>query len=277
MKSFEKLENRYRLTGALVLCQAAHVGCGEGKDLIDSLFVRDGSGKRFIPGSSLRGALRSTAERLMGSLAPGKTCLLDAGTSTKCPTSNEENRKVFQEMVKKQEKQGKQGKEKVLFEFLQNHLCDTCKVFGSPFMASRVGIADLYPQNGNPDTQERHGVGISRDTETAAAGVLFCYEVVDREEKFKFELWAENMEDTDLGVLGLGLLEMMNGDFWVGAKAAAGLGQCRLEEQGLKLEYFEDIEGLRHYLKEGKFLQSETGAGVKEFIKQRVETLIGSL
>jgi len=270
MKSFEKLENCYRLTGTLELKQATHVGCGEAGENVDAVFISNNDGQRYIPGSSLRGALRSTVERLLASLDPSKSCLLDGGTITNCPTSNDNKKDAFKKLVET-------GKpEKDLFNFLATNLCCTCRVFGSPFLASRVKVMDLRPQNNNnPQSQIRHYVGIDRDTETAAKGVLFSFEVVDRGEKFDFELWAENVEDQDLGVLGLGILELLSGNFRVGAKGAVGLGQCQLVESSLKLEFYGDINGLLTYLSSQDFPEKKTGAQVKAFFLEKVKKLLG--
>ena len=272
MKSFEKLENRYELTGTLVLTQATHVGCGEGDEdrQLDAIFVQDKKGVRYIPGSSFRGALRSTVERLLASLDPQKSCLLLDGYHPQCPTSNATNRERFSKMVE----QGKSEQE--LFNFLAEKLCLTCKVFGSPFMASKVRVADLYRLNNcNPPAQVRYGVGIDRDTETAASGLLFTYEVVEKGEKFHFKLWAENVTEEDLGVLGLGIMELLHGEFRVGAKMAAGLGQCQLREDSLALRYFADTKELQEYIKTGQFPQSLKDEKVKEFFRNKVEDLLG--
>jgi CRISPR-associated RAMP protein (TIGR02581 family) len=270
MQNFEKLESRYHLTGILEIRHATHVGCGEGDDKVDSIFITTKDGAHFIPGSSLRGALRSVSERLVASLNLD-TCLLGQGNGSQCPTGNEMVKKKFREMVEKN------TAEKALFDFLKKKLCLTCQVFGSPFMASRVRLGDLLPEkNGKPKGLVRWGVGIDRDTETAATGVLFSYEVVEKGEKLDFEIWAENMREQDWGILGLGLMEMLTGNFWVGAKSAAGLGQCRLEENLLKLEYFTGKEGLVSYLKTRDFPMVKEGPAVKKFFQDMISKLLNN-
>jgi CRISPR/Cas system CSM-associated protein Csm3 (group 7 of RAMP superfamily) len=141
-----------------------------------------------------------------------------------------------------------------------------------------VKIADLYPANGGkPPGQKRFGVAIDRDTETAAKGLLYTYQVVEENHAFSLELWAENMSDEHWGVLGVGLLELLGGNFWIGGKTAVGLGQCRLKADTLKLEYFDNVAGLQTYLTQQKWQETLPGKKVKEFLDQRVTTLINQL
>jgi hypothetical protein len=74
----------------------------------------------------------------------------------------------------------------------------------------------------------RDGVGIDRDSGTAAEGVKFDYEVVPSLTVFRLYLTAENLESQHVALLGLGLLEMMNGAVPLGGKSTRGLGRCRL-------------------------------------------------
>lgn len=269
MLTFEKLENRYHLTGTLCLKQAMHIGSGEGDDEIDSLFVLDHQKRRYIPGSSLRGALRSTVERILGSVLSQGSCCLDPESDLACPSGHREKQREMNDYISKPGR-----KESEICTKITDTLCPTCKVFGSSFLASRVRIADLLP-SGEPTGKKRFGIGIDRDTETVAKGLLFTYEVVESGQKFAFELWAENMDDENWGVLGLGLLEMLNGNFWVGGKKnASGLGQCQLQTEGLKLEYFADAQGLKKYLTETSWPVTENGAQVKAFLTGKVQALL---
>ncbi|MBU0567812.1 CRISPR-associated RAMP protein [bacterium] len=269
MKTFETLESRYIFTGALVLKEAMHVGSGEGDERADSLFTRS-NGKFYIPGSSLRGALRSAVERIACALGKNTCLLFDGSSSNTCVTSKPELIKNEKETV---EKGGGKWDEKKACDFLQGNLCDTCKVFGSTHFASKVKITDLYPKkNSVPKDAVRCGVGIDRDTETASEGALFEIEVVEKDCQFDFELIAENLDGKEeWGLLCLGLWEMMRkkeegGAFYIGAKSAAGLGRCELNLQ--KIEYFDNAKpwGLREYLQGELKCESD-----KDFVKKKVK------
>src|SRR5262249_583323 len=78
------LRNRYVLTGKLVMQTAFHIGGGRGTlSNSDSPVVLTPEGLPFIPGSSFKGSLRSTIEKLVPNLpetARLRTCgLLDMG------------------------------------------------------------------------------------------------------------------------------------------------------------------------------------------------------
>lgn len=264
MKTFETLENRYIFTGQLVLREALHIGSGESSELVDSPFVRSGN-KCYIPGSSLRGALRSTVERIANSLGKNSCLLFDSG-SAKCISVNQDTRAEYQELAEEEE-----TTERNLINFLNrdDHLCDTCKVFGSLYFASKIKISDLYPSNNsNPPGVVRYGIAIDRDTGTTVKGALFEIEAVEKGQSFDFELIAENLDDDDFGLLCIGLIEMIKGEFYIGANSASGLGKCRLES--LKIEYFDQVAGLKKYLID-KHLEKKVGDAATAFVAKKVQ------
>jgi CRISPR/Cas system CSM-associated protein Csm3 (group 7 of RAMP superfamily) len=53
----------------------------------------------------------------------------------------------------------------------------------------------------------RDGVGIDRDTETAAEGLKYDFEAVPSGTEFEFEMVIENASEAELGVALLGLRE----------------------------------------------------------------------
>lgn len=265
IKTFDKLESRYIFRGKLLLEEAMHIGSGKGDEFADSTFVKSGDkgDKFYIPGSSLRGALRSTVERIAYTLLEKNTCLLyDKSSHLTCVTVNPE--------VMKDKKS-----EAEIINILENNLCDTCRVFGSTHFASKVKITDLYPvNNNNPKGNIRFGVGIDRDTETASQGALFEIQVLEKGHCFEFELIAENLSGTtEWGLLCIGLHEMMRdkangGAFYIGAKSASGLGRCQLTD--LKISYFDNQcpnHNLKNYL-----LNDELGqiADAKSFIQKKI-------
>lgn len=56
---------------SIVLEAPLHVGSGQGRGLVRRAFVRDGGGRPYIPGSSLKGRARSACEALVSELLPG--------------------------------------------------------------------------------------------------------------------------------------------------------------------------------------------------------------
>lgn len=234
---FEKLESRYIFIGELVLENEMHLGSGKDDIRTDSLVVRDFKNKPFIPGSSLRGVLRSVIERIAASLGKNP-CLLSSKT---CVTNSKDIQKEFKEFLKENDNYG-------IKQFLKNdsRICPVCRLFGSPVLASKIRMTDLPLKDENVETAIRHGVAINRDTETSQDKAKFDFEVVPKGSSFKFELIGENLEDEDLALLAIGIHEMIDGNFWIGGHSSRGLGKCKLEKPNIK--YFKGVEGLKNYL-----------------------------
>lgn len=232
---YRYLTNRYYFKGKLNALHAIHVGSGFEGDVVDSAFARSG-GAPYLPGSSIRGALRSTIERILAALGRN-SCVLYVPEMASLPATQQEVEclTVRKDLVKTLTENGSRGQERILARIEEHpaYQCDVCRLFGSPFIASKVKIADAF-SGPDPPVNERYGTGINRETGTVQTGVLYSYEVVEKTTPFKFELIAENMTEGDLGVLSIGLLEMLTGDFWVGAKSAAGLGRCQLRLDSIK-------------------------------------------
>src|SRR5712664_2596195 len=72
-----ELRNRYVFNGQLVMKTALHIGGGKATlSASDSPVVLTPDQKPFIPGSSFKGALRSTIEKLVPGLPGFTTCAL---------------------------------------------------------------------------------------------------------------------------------------------------------------------------------------------------------
>ena len=235
---FEKLVNRFFFTGNIILENELHIGSGKGDGRTDALFIRDNRDCPFIPGSSLRGSLRSTIERIVSSMGMNP-CLLIKGN--KCISTSDKIQEEFK-LIKKDS-----SKISDIKKFISNDekVCPVCQLFGSTISASKIKISDLQIQS-SYYYGVRDCVAIDRDTETAKDGAKFDFETIDRKSIFKFELIGENLEPKDLRILAVGIQEMYSGNFWLGGNTSRGLGKCKLEN--LLVEYFDTPESLKNYL-----------------------------
>lgn len=236
---FEKLDSRYFFSGEILLLNELHIGSGKGDGRTDALIIKDHNGIPFIPGSSLRGALRSTIERITASIGL-KPCLQIKGNP--CVTTSDKLMEEFKKMDASN-----------IPTFLSDpkKVCPVCQVFGSTVVASKLKITDLPLSDARSfKVSVRDGVAIDRDTETAKDGAKFDFESVSKDIRFKFELIGENLIKRDLALLAIGIQEMMIGNFWLGGNTARGLGKCQLEN--LDIKYFEGADGLKEYLLTGK-------------------------
>ena len=255
---FEKLKSRYVINGKVVMDTGLHIGSGEDSFETDALVIKDAYGKPYIPGSSFKGILRSTVERIVPNLDGYRTCALIKGAN--CVTVNEAKKEQFKARLKGDE----EGDPLDL-------ICDACKLFGSTAVASKIKIPDLYVSEPWVESfEKRDGVGIDRDTETAAEGAKFDYEVVPSQTEFDFVMICENLDERDKFLLAIGLAEMQSGMVSLGGNKSRGLGAFRLVIEEVAHLDFENKESLVKYLTSQELKKIEPA----EFIKEGLKTFL---
>ncbi len=236
-----ELRNRYVFEGELVMQTGLHVGGGKATlSHTDSPVVLTTEGNPFIPGSSFKGTLRSTIEKLVSSLPESlglRSCGLptEENTNEPCPTARQK------QIAQLRRAANPENSEKILAD-ARKQLCHTCQLFGSPFAAARITLNDLYLSNDewSGATQIRDGVAIDRDSETAKDRAKYDFEVVPATTVFAMYLVLENATDQDLQLISIGLSEFVNGFGGVGGLRSRGLGACALKD--LKINYL-DLTG----------------------------------
>lgn len=232
---FDVFKNRLELTGTLTTVTALRISQGRSTEPIgsDLPVVKDALGQPLIPGSSFKGALRSRLESFLRGVTPA--------------LANDPSQLVsrdFNERVKDLKELHKDN-DAVLSAELEKITDAASKVFGAPWQASKFQVRDLTVK---PDTwfgqyQERDGVSIDRDTETAADGRLYDFQVVPAGVEFEFKALFENAnpitfqnpkteaEETsywELGLISLGLRQLENGQIPLGGGNSRGLGVVQL-------------------------------------------------
>jgi len=233
------LRNRYVLKGTLKMQTGLHIGGGKVTlSSSNSPVVLTPDQKPFIPGSSFKGALRSTIEKLVPGLPGFSTCALIDLNETELDREYQQGRKrndicptVRQWEVARRRRANQREAEQILNETL-DELCDTCRLFGSPFAAAHVNINDLYmPERELMDIIERRdGVAIDRDSEKARDRLKYDFEVVPASATFVMEIVLENASPKELQLLCAGLSEYVNGFGVIGGKRSRGLGVAKLED-----------------------------------------------
>jgi CRISPR-associated RAMP protein (TIGR02581 family) len=231
-----ELRNRYIFTGKLVMLTAFHIGGGRlSLSSSDSPVVLTPEQLPFIPGSSFKGALRSTIEKLVPSL-PSEADLSSCGLIE--PLDDEEKPKSGKPLCPTvrqrditQERREHPGEADNIRMRVLGELCNTCQLFGSPFAAARVNIGDLYmsSKDWNGVIQIRDGVAIDRDSEKARDRLKYDFEVVPASATFDLTITLENATSEDLQLLCMGLSEFVHGFGFIGGKRSRGLGACRLD------------------------------------------------
>ena len=218
------LKKKYRLTASLVFDTAWRIGSGEeGETMSDLGVVIDPKGQPVLPGSSLKGKLRSTCETLSHALGLSACMLNHDASGVKC-TSDVNYYHNVREEYQKALQAGLQER----LQWIEEHTCDVCKLFGSPMQASRLWISDGTLTEWASVVQVRDGVVIDRDSQTAVNGLKYDYEVVPPDSQFELCIDLENPTDQDMALLGVALFEWHAGSS-IGGFTSRGLGRFHLE------------------------------------------------
>ncbi len=198
---------RFRLT-----CRTGlHIGAGKSNDLAgsDLPVLRDAAGRPLVPGSSLRGVLRSGVEAIslsldLDSVRPLPTELPPAGPLPIDPA------KAFEH----------QWQKLTLVERLFGRVAEKGGGFS---YGSRLQISDAV-SSVDVAVELRDGVGIDRETRTAATGVKYDLEVVPAGTEFDGQIRFKNPADYEIGLLAQALSMLDQGALLLGGKSARGLG-----------------------------------------------------
>lgn len=179
------------------------VGAGRATaaEATDAPLLRDPENRPLIPGSSLKGSLRSAAERLLRPLGSGLACDVVAA---RCLA-------------------GVRGREPSAEEL--ESLCSTCRLFGNPFLAGRLIVGDLV---GSVErTIVRDGVAIDRRELKQAGSLKYDYEVAAPGSHFGGRIRIDDPEPHEIGLV-LTLLDLIDqGLVTLGGGASRGLGRVR--------------------------------------------------
>lgn len=258
--SLDRLTNRLSIQGTLVMDTGLHIGSGEEAGAIDAGVMLDSAGRPFVPGSSLKGVLRSEAERFAPVLGLS-ACGLFSESGVACLSTNRDAERQFRE---------KSRKDGVDMSALEQQVCDACKLFGGTVIASRVLCNDLSLVADYPVAVERRdGVGIDRDTGTAAKSIKYDFQVVPSETSFALRIQAENLDPSGRALLSVVLLELIRGNISIGGKRSRGLGRCHVANLVMREARFdgpESAKALLSYLADPKSGELTGDAAEKQLV-----------
>jgi len=277
MYSFATLRNRLVVQGELVAVTGLRIGAGRASDVLgsDLPVLRDALSRPYIPGASLKGALRARMEGLVRAAAsaigragfePLQRLALElrrspAAQHSKLIQTIERDRAVldFGELEQRtRELRSVREQVPVLSEedysSLIWRLSTTIDLtFGSPEVAGRLFLKDAQvdPSLWFGQFEERNGVALNRDTETVETGLLYDYEVVPAGTRFDFELVLENAEEWQLGMVLLSLKPWERGEAQIGGFRSRGLGYVRLERVERRFLALHGVDDVLQLLDEG--------------------------
>ena len=221
---FDQLSKQYRIEDLLISKTGLRISASKSVDVgtSDQPVIRDGFNRLFLPGSSLKGVLRSGLETALRGLGDKRLDACDPFEAA-CTAALDRRKKA--------------GETITINEVLST-ICVVCGLFGSPYLASRVFVADLPLAEGHdPRTEVRDGVGIHRDLRVAqtSPAVKYDHEVVPPGTAFRLEMILENVDDSVQLALVLKALDLLaTGEIRLSGLTSRGLGRVKLE--GLRLE-----------------------------------------
>lgn len=217
---FDIFKSRLELSGILTTVTALRISQGRSTEPIgsDLPVVKDSLGRPLLPGSSFKGALRSRLESFL------------RGINTQLAIDPSELVGSAKMRWLKEQKDRYQD-DAALTEALLQQTDLASRVFGSPWAAGKFQVRDLtvLPDAWFGQYQERDGVSIDRDTETASDGKLYDFQVVPAGTPFEFKAVIENAEDWELGLLMIGFHQFETQQIPLGGGRSRGLGVVQLE------------------------------------------------
>jgi len=249
--NFDALRERLKLEAVLIARTGLHVGSGGSGDLdeTDMAVLRDAEGLPFIPGSSLKGVMRSTVEALLrasDTVSRGLWACNPLETKAKDRNAN----------ACGWHPQG--GRSKV---DTGGH-CAACRLFGSHVLASHVRFSDcmLLDREAGAVITVRDGVAIDRDLRIARGGQKYDFEVVAPGASFDVEVFVDNPEDWLLGLLSVAADQLDAGFAAIGGFTSRGLGRVGFQWRRLeRVTACELLEGKAASVLEKNALAAELG------------------
>jgi CRISPR-associated RAMP protein (TIGR02581 family) len=268
--NFESLTDKLVLRAKLRMATGLHVGSGTVASDTDAPVLRDADGVPYLPGSSIKGVLRTYAERIAYAV-DASTCY--GGLVTEGVTPIGRGAECF---VWLESKKNKIDRSKLTIAMLTAGLCDTCKVFGSSFAAGRVSVSDALPSGDLADVgvERRDGVSIDRDSGGAVHGLKYDFEVVAADTCFDLRIEAENLAGLGkgAGLWYLALLALARGELAFGGKTSRGLGAVACNDEDLSVERVRlgagaDATTRLEYLVHGRMPEVKRGADARDFLQ----------
>lgn len=233
-RSFAHIEFTLRFTGGFVINEILNA-VRTGYDFCP--YMEDG--KFVLPGSSLRGVLRSHAEKIARTLAT-LNCVEINDFPAMCPACNphaDTNAPLSScnSILCKYRKKDRISPES---EVKEEQLCLACRLFGSSYIGSRLYVSDGYLVN-HPPIKRMDFLAIDRFTGGGREGAKFDAEVLWKPD-FKIRIFLENPKEWELGWLMLLLKDLDDGLLSVGFGQNKWFGNAKIENERIKFGVISD-------------------------------------
>jgi CRISPR/Cas system CSM-associated protein Csm3 (group 7 of RAMP superfamily) len=180
----------------------------------------------YIPGSSLRGVVRSHAERLLRSIGP------DAACDSVHPSKKDASPGLKPSC-------GAGSSTDIKGDEAYRRSCHACRIFGNTMLAGRARVSDFYLSDAqDPVFEIRYGVAIDRVTAAVAQGP-FEMEILTQG-TFAGQITLRNFTLAQFGLLAAALLDIGDGLVPIGYAKSRGLGRVSLGLQEVAVRTLRD-------------------------------------
>ena len=250
---FGKIKNEAILSFDIVTDSPLYIRTGDDNSLdpsaVDGSYMsifRNGKYEPFIPGTSLKGAFRSRAERMLRSDDDKGACNILGKDEAQCVCK----------------KDGKHMDAET--RYIKS--CPVCRLFGSNVLKSRVTFGDAYV-NGEYKIGKRTCVAIDRITGAAKKNALYDMEYVESG-SFAEKIRIQNFERYQIKLLLCLIDEMNEGFLTLGGLSSKGFGCVKTENVKLTLRYYSNDDNIEKqgYSKE-LYYYNKTVEGLDEIKK----------
>lgn len=245
--AFEKLNDVIEITLDIQTLSSLAIKAGDQpQSLSDAPVIKIG-GEPVIPGSSLKGALRSSLEGLLAARRVN-VCV----PATTIPNQ-----------IKREQKESdylKQIGRKAPCEPNDANICPVCLIFGTAgknqgLSGSAVFLDARLAEKIAPDKlPERTHVAITRDTRSQAGGALVTNETVDAGVRFVGAIRLINPQSWQVGAI-LHALEWLR-QLGIGSKKTAGYGQLAITVRAITHKKLEGGKWIETAKQPDEYLQA---------------------
>lgn len=239
---FDTLKSQITIKAVLRAQVPMRVGRGRSMDHLstDLPVLRDSSGSPFLPGSSLKGVMRSGVEAMLRAIAPP-----DQEIRWACDPLRQKGSCIYltlpEEDSEENDDEGGSPIDRALrlqdggakLHQVLRRICLACATFGVPGLSSHVYFHDapLVQSRENPAHIEvRDGVAIDRDLGRVSGSSKYDFEVVSAGSTFQFTLTLLNAQPWQTWLTFVALRLLDDGVLRIGGASSRGFGAFRVEQ-----------------------------------------------
>ncbi len=234
MIGFDVLTSRLIVTGQLETQTPLRIGTGGSTNVTgsDNPVMKDSTGSPIIPGSSLKGALRAYLEAILQILQQSTNEKLVCGILSSGATKEKDL--ILASCLTHLSNELSPDNRSIPKSELDRHVvedsCLMCRLFGSPWLGSRLFLRDSPASLWSGHYVFRDGVAIDRDTGTAANKRKYDFEAVPAGTRFDFKMQVDNANDVEMAIALLAVRTLEQGQLQLGGARSRGTGWCYLVE-----------------------------------------------